>query len=110
MTDYRSPDAIAYRPLYKSKAWRNGRLVFLAQHPLCARCEAEGRITPATVVNHVKPHKGNVALFYDWNNWEAVCKPHHDRDIQSEERTGFSKAIGLDGWPTDARHPASGRK
>ena len=107
MTDYRSPEAQAWRRLYKSAAWRNGRLAFLSQHPLCQRCEAEGRVTAAAVVNHRKPHKGDLTLFFAWSNWEATCKPHHDADIQSEEARGFSKAIGRDGWPTDHRHPAN---
>jgi 5-methylcytosine-specific restriction endonuclease McrA len=107
MTDHRSPEAQAYRHLYRSSAWRKGRLIFLAQHPLCERCKAKGRITAATVVNHIKPHKGDITLFFAWSNFEATCKPCHDRDIQSEERIGYSKAIGIDGWPTDNRHPAN---
>lgn len=107
MPDRRSPEAQAYRHLYKTPAWRNGRRAFLMQNPLCERCRENHRITPATVVNHRKPHKGDTALFFDWRNWEAVCKPHHDSAIQSEERMGYSKAIGADGWPTDGRHPAN---
>lgn len=107
MPDYRSPEAIEWRKLYKSKAWRKGRLVFLAQHPLCERCQAKGRITAASVVNHRKPHKGDEVLFFSQANWEALCKPHHDADVQQEERRGYSTEIGLDGFPTDPRHPAN---
>ena len=107
MRDHRSAEARSWRHLYKSTAWRKGRLAFLAQHPLCERCEANGRVTAATVVNHRKPHKGDVTLFFDWLNWEPTCKPHHDADIQSEERRGYSTAIGVDGWPVDDRHPAN---
>lgn len=108
MTDRRSPEAQAYRHLYKTPAWRNGRLAFLARNPLCERCKTSGLTTAATVVNHRKPHKGDVTLFFSWENWEAVCKPHHDSDIQQEERRGYSTAIGLDGYPQDDRHPANG--
>lgn len=107
MADHRSAAAQAYRHLYKSTAWRKGRLAFLAQHPLCERCQVNKRVTTATVVNHRKPHKGDTALFFDWRNWEPACKHHHDADIQSEERRGFSTAVGLDGWPVDDRHPAN---
>lgn len=108
MTDHRSAEALAYRHLYKSTAWRKGRLAFLSQQPLCERCLANGRTTPATVVNHRKPHKGDVVLFFQWENWEATCKPHHDSDIQSEERRGYSTKIGIDGYPVDTAHPANG--
>lgn len=107
MPDHRSPEAQAYRQLYRTKAWIKGRLQFLAQHPLCERCQAKGRITAASVVNHRTPHKGNLDLFFDQANWEPTCKPCHDSDIQSEERSGFSKAIGDDGWPTCSKHPAN---
>lgn len=107
MPDPRSPEAAQYRQLYRSSAWRKGRILFLAQHPLCERCQARGRITAANVVNHRKPHKGDIALFFATSNWEATCKACHDSDIQSEERTGFSKRIGADGWPADERHPAN---
>lgn len=105
MPDHRSAAAQAYRHLYKSRPWRVGRLAFLAQNPLCTRCKANGRITAATVVNHIKPHKGDVTLFFDWLNWEPTCKPHHDAAIQSEERTGYLKGIDASGLPRDPNHP-----
>lgn len=108
--DYRSPEAAAYRKLYKSKAWTNGRLLFLAQHPLCTRCHNAGRITPATVVHHVKPHKGDLVLFWDQANWQSVCAPCHDGDVHHEEARGFSKAVDASGWPTDSRHPANAKR
>ena len=39
--------------------WRRARAAFLAQHPLCAACRAQGRVVPATVVDHVVPHRGD---------------------------------------------------
>lgn len=105
MTDHRSAAAQAYRHLYKTSAWRNGRLAFLAQNPLCTRCKANGRTTAATVVNHIKPHKGDLALFFSWENWEPVCKPHHDGLIQSDEKTGYLKGSDAQGRPRDPQHP-----
>ena len=105
--EHRSPEAIAWRKLYKSRAWTNGRLIFLASNPLCERCLNAGRTTAATVVNHRTPHKGDVVLFFDQDNWEATCKPCHDRDIATEERRGYSDRIGIDGWPVDDRHPVN---
>ena len=62
-------------------------------------CRDEGRITPATVCDHIHPHKGDPALFYG-GPFQSLCKPCHDRHKQAEERTGKAKPIiGLDGWP-----------
>lgn len=105
MTDYRSPEAAAYRKLYGSRAWRLGRVAFLGQHPLCERCKANGRTTAATVVNHRTPHKGDLGLFFSWKNWEPTCKPHHDSLIQSEERRGYLKGSDAQGRPRDPQHP-----
>ena len=59
-------------------AWRKARLLFLAEHPLCVTCQAEGCLTPASVVDHIKPHRGDWRLFWDSANWQALCKRHHD--------------------------------
>lgn len=66
--------------------WQIARTGFLNQHPLCARCETEGRVSPATVVHHKIAHKGDKSLFWDRSNWEAVCQPCHDGPIQAAER------------------------
>ena len=59
-------------------AWQKARLTFLARSPLCVTCEAQGRVTAATVVDHVIPHRGDQALFWDTGNWQSLCKHHHD--------------------------------
>ena len=57
--------------------------VFLKQHPLCAFCQAEGKIVPATVVDHIIPHRGDQRLFWDQTNWESLCKECHDKKTGS---------------------------
>lgn len=86
-------------------AWEKARAGFLKSHPFCTMCEAEGRLTRAVVVDHTIPHKGDQSLFWDKGNWQSLCKPHHDGDKQSEERTGYSRRLGADGIPTDPHHP-----
>lgn len=65
--------------------WNRARRLFLAEQPLCRMCQAQGIITLATVVDHVVPHRGDPALFWDRNNWQPLCKRHHDRDKQRLE-------------------------
>ena len=68
--------------------WRKARLAFLAGHPLCASCQAEGCLVPATVVDHVVPHRGDQTLFWDESNWAPACKPCHDAKTAREGRWG----------------------
>jgi 5-methylcytosine-specific restriction enzyme A len=58
--------------------WQKYRKHYIAHHPLCAICEAEGRIEPATVVDHIKPHNLDAALFWDPDNHRALSKRCHD--------------------------------
>ena len=41
---------------------------------------------PATLVDHIIPHKGDQALFWDWRNWQSLCTPCHNRVKQRKER------------------------
>ena len=36
-------------------------------------------LTPATVVDHIVPHRGDHALFWDEQNWQPLCKSCHDK-------------------------------
>ncbi|WP_197457685.1 HNH endonuclease signature motif containing protein, partial [Snodgrassella sp. CFCC 13594] len=55
--------------------------------------------TEATVVDHIKPHCGDMKLFWNRNNWQSLCKGCHDSIKQAEEKGRKVNAIGLDGWP-----------
>jgi len=57
--------------------WRKVRLLYLAEHPLCVICQQEGIITAATVVDHIKAHRGDYSLMWDETNWQALCSKHH---------------------------------
>lgn len=63
--------------------WRRARRAYLQRHPLCVECMREGKLTPATVVDHIVPHRGDKRLFWDENNWNPLCKPCHDRKTGS---------------------------
>lgn len=87
--------------------WQKRRLLWLLNHPLCRWCDEANRVTPATVVDHIEPHRGDPQLFWDETNWQSLCKDCHDGAKQSEEKRGYSKAVGEDGWPLDKRHPVN---
>jgi 5-methylcytosine-specific restriction protein A len=45
-------------------------------------------VVAATVVDHVVPHRGDAALFWDEVNWAALCKRCHDAKTAREGRWG----------------------
>ena len=65
-------------------AWRKARAAFLQRFPWCAHPGCSER---ATVVDHVVPHKGDRALFWDRTNWQPLCGHHHNDHKQRLERT-----------------------
>ncbi len=65
--------------------WQKVSKAFLKAHPLCVRCQAEGRYIKAEVVDHIIPHKGDKKLFWDRDNWQPLCKRHHDIKTMTED-------------------------
>lgn len=57
--------------------WQRYRLKFLERNVLCVMCQAQGKVTAATVVDHIVDHRGNQDLFWDKANHQALCKPCH---------------------------------
>jgi 5-methylcytosine-specific restriction enzyme A len=68
--------------------WRRARAAYLVRYPLCAACQAQGRVVAATVVDHLVPHRGDTSLFWDEANWAALCKRCHDAKTAREGRWG----------------------
>jgi hypothetical protein len=93
-----------------TRRWEKARLAYLRSSPLCVMCAAQGKVTAANVVDHKVPHRGDQALFWDVDNWQSLCTPHHNSTKQSEEVLGFSNELAADGWPLDPQHPANGGK
>src|SRR3990167_952881 len=67
--------------------WSKESRRFLRLHPLC-QCrdcdEGQKRVTLATVVDHIIPHKGDQNLFWDVSNWQSMSKFCHDRKTARE--------------------------
>ena len=69
-----------------NRRWQKARRIFLNSHPLCVRCQQQGKIVTATVVDHIIPHRGDQKLFWDRSNWQPLCKPCHDTKTMTEDR------------------------
>lgn len=65
--------------------WQKARINFLKLNPLCVECESAGRVESATDVDHIIPHKGDMNLFWDLNNWQPLCKSCHSKKTAKED-------------------------
>lgn len=66
---------------YDSK-WEKERAAFLKLNPRCAR---PGCGAPASLVDHIVPHKGDQRLFWSRSNWQPLCTSCHSRWKQAQE-------------------------
>jgi 5-methylcytosine-specific restriction protein A len=67
------------------KRWRPLRDLFLSRNPLCVICRRQDRLTAATHVDHIIPHRMNDDLRLDWNNLQALCASCHSRKTATED-------------------------
>ena len=61
--------------------WRKASKAWLShiENVLCAECKRHGRETLATLVDHIIPHRGDQAKFWDQSNWQPLCDPCHNQ-------------------------------
>ena len=72
-------------------------------------CLRENRLTPATCVDHVEPHRGDYNKFR-LGKLQSLCAHCHSSTKATVEKRGYDPAIGADGWPLDPQHPFYRRK
>jgi 5-methylcytosine-specific restriction protein A len=72
--------------------WMKARKLFLSINPLCVLCKLENIIKAARVVDHIIPHKGDMAKFWDRSNWQSLCTAHHNTKTATEDG-GFGHKI-----------------
>lgn len=65
--------------------WRQLREWVLRRQPLCKECEKRGKIEPATEVDHILKHGGDMKLFWDKNNLQGLCKKCHSAKTARED-------------------------
>jgi 5-methylcytosine-specific restriction protein A len=110
--DSRSPEAEAYRRLYKDKRWRGKagvRARQLAKQPLCEMCLKASRITRATVCDHVDPKRKETEEGFFKGPFQSLCDQEpfrcHSSRKQREERLGYEPGCDPSGRPIDPNHP-----
>jgi hypothetical protein len=80
-----------WRDWYSLQSWRRRAKHQLATAPLCALCEEQGCIIPATIADHHPPHKG------DWNAFRlgpfrSLCRDCHSKKW-ADDFHGYRSAI-----------------
>jgi 5-methylcytosine-specific restriction protein A len=90
--------------LYSKNRWRKLAKAQLRREPLCCICLAAGRVTPATIADHVIDHRGDYNAFII-GGLQSLCASCHNGRKRLEVARGFQVDIGPDGFPTDPRHP-----
>ncbi|MEW9838087.1 HNH endonuclease signature motif containing protein [Mesorhizobium marinum] len=60
--------------------WQKARAEFLLQHTGCRYCPE-----PATLVDHIKPHRGDMRLFWRRSNWQPLCTRCHSSIKQARD-------------------------
>ncbi|MFD1141853.1 HNH endonuclease signature motif containing protein [Larkinella insperata] len=72
---------------YRRKPWRSLRASILQSEPLCRECKGNKRLTPATMVDHIKPIRlGGAPL--DADNCQPLCDRCHAKKSAREAKHG----------------------
>lgn len=66
--------------------WQQARKEWLQANPLCVMCHRRGLVVAANTVDHIKPHHGDMVLFWDRTNWQSLCATCHSQHKQRQER------------------------
>lgn len=76
----------AWHRLYGTRRWREMRAAQLIAEPYCRKCAETGLRTAATDVDHIRPHRGDLRLFYNAANLQSLCHACHSRKTIEEQR------------------------
>lgn len=94
------------------RRWRKLRRWYIARHPMCQQCDADGISSWAEDVDHIVPFDGKSdPKRLDAGNLQALCRSCHNRKTHGAEGRGGSD---LRGWEAvdrrgDLAHPMSHR-
>lgn len=88
--DRRRREHLPHRKLYGTDRWKRTARQQLEQEPLCAICLEAGRVTPATVCDHVDPNSKRTEEGFFTGPFQSLCDQEpwrcHSRVKQLKER------------------------
>ena len=88
--------------------WAKRRAAFLQDNPFCVFCRERERTELATVVDHIIPHRGDMELFWDEENWQPLCGTCHNSTKKRMEMSGNLPGCDAEGNPIDPGHHWAG--
>jgi 5-methylcytosine-specific restriction endonuclease McrA len=78
--------AAPWRRWYKTARWQRLRWSVLVRAVFtCAACQRVEGNTALLVADHIEPHRGDEAKFWNEANLQCLCKACHDGAKQREE-------------------------
>jgi|GEM_PF-736630 len=87
--------------------WDKASAGHIRNNPLCRYCDLGGEVKPAEVTDHLYPHRGDQAVFWNRTYWIGSCTTCHSGWKQRVERLGrlalddLAARLGLpplEGW------------
>lgn len=75
---------VNFKELYKTSQWRKIRAIKIQKNPLCEICFKKGNQSISKNVDHIIDHKGNIKLFLDYKNLQALCVSCHRKKSARE--------------------------
>jgi 5-methylcytosine-specific restriction protein A len=81
------------------------RAMLISTVILCEECARQGRSTPGTIADHIKPlSRGGTG---ERSNYQLLCQPCSDAKTAADKGASVirGKGIGRDGRPTSKDHP-----
>jgi hypothetical protein len=91
---------------YSSARWKRIRAQQLRAEPWCAMHKLNGKEVPATVADHIERHCGDPVAFWT-GRLQSLCRDCHQRHKRFYEQRGYTRDVGVDGYPLDPNHPAN---
>lgn len=101
----RTPAGERVKQWYDTPQWRELRRKHLLRYPYCNCPQHRGKRVRANIVDHIEPHHGNEALFWDQNNLQSLTKECHDGPKRRKEKSGLWPGSDANGEPADPEHP-----
>lgn len=91
-----------YSYLYKTRRWQKIRKNQLTKEPLCqGECKEKGKVTVATVCDHIEPHRGDMEKFYS-GPFQSLCE--HCHNSVKQRLDNGSPGCNANGIPVDQNH------
>ena len=87
---------------YGRSEWQRRRRHQLRVEPLCRTGLEAGCVTPATVADHIEPHRGNYERLGKLRSLCVEC--HNALDANNHAPVRRRSPVRADGTPSDPRH------